>query len=136
MPSPQPGPLFQRGNVFEYYQPPEKTPTDYTGLKIVAILAPVFFAFVFFDKPDMGLSVVIVLGMIVMAVRLHWDMRKHVWFWAVVVIVFLLHLPLFVILRWPQGNTPTITYAMPFGVVGFGIVFGALEVAERVFLRD
>jgi hypothetical protein len=122
--------------VFDYYNPPEKTPPDYTGLIIAAILAPVFFLFVFFDKPDMGLSVVIVLGMIMLAVRFHWDMRKHVWFWAVIVLVFLLHLPLFGILRWPQGKGPTITYTMPFGIVDFGIVFGVLEFAEKVSLKD
>ena len=100
------------------------------------ILAPVFFVFVFFGRPDMGLSVVIVLGMILLAIGLHWELRKHVWFWAVVAVVFLLHVPLLAMMRWPQGKTPTLTCTMPFGIVDFGIVFGVLELAEKVFLRD
>ena len=38
------------------YDPPEdeeKEPTDYTGLIFAAILAPVFFLFIYLGKPDM-----------------------------------------------------------------------------------
>lgn len=122
--------------MFDSYQPPEKTPPDYTGLKIVGILAPVFFVFAYFDKPDIGLSVCIVLGMTLLAIRLRWELRKHVWFWIVIAIVFLLHIPLFLILHWPQGKTPTIAYTMPLGIVDFAVILGAVGIAERVFSND
>jgi hypothetical protein len=34
------------------------------------------------------------------------------------------------------ARKPTIEYTMPFGIVDFAIVFGALELAEKVFLKD
>lgn len=38
-------------------QPDDKKRTDYTGLKIVGLIAPVYLIFVYVDKPDMGLAV-------------------------------------------------------------------------------
>jgi hypothetical protein len=93
-----------------------KQPVDYTGLKIVAMLAPVFFLFVFLGNADMGLTVCIVLGMVILAIKIRWNLRKHVWFWAVIVFVLALHIPLFSMVRWPQGNVPTLFYTMPLGI--------------------
>jgi hypothetical protein len=84
--------------------PGAKQSVDYTGLKIVAILAPVFFLFVFLGNADMGLTACIVLGMIILAIKLRWNLRKHVWFWATIIFVLALHIPLFWVVRWPQGE--------------------------------
>lgn len=85
--------------MFDYDSPKEKEPTDYTGLKIGAMLVPVFLLFIFLGNADMGLTVCIVLGMIMLAIKLRWNLRKHVWFWATIVFVLALHVPLFFIVR-------------------------------------
>jgi hypothetical protein len=87
--------------MFDYEQPPkeENEPTDYTGLIIVAMLAPVFLVFVNLDKADMGLAVCIVLGMAMIAIRLRWKLRKHVWFWAIIVFLLAVQTPLLSIVR-------------------------------------
>ena len=93
--------------------PVEREPTDYSGPIIVAILAPVFLLFVFLGKKDMGLAVSIVLGMVILAVRLHWKLRKHVWFWAMIFLILTVHIPLVSFVKWPKGNVPTLAYTMP-----------------------
>ncbi len=108
-----------------------KQPVDYTGLKIVAILAPVFFLFVFLGNADMGLTVCIVLGMVMLAIKLRWNLRKHIWFWAVIVFILALHIPLFFMVRWPQGKLPTLFYTMPIGIADFLIISGVLSLAEK-----
>ncbi|MEO7043269.1 MAG: hypothetical protein ABI035_13490 [Gemmatimonadaceae bacterium] len=78
----------------------EKKPTDYTGVIIGAILLPVYFVFdVFLGQEEMGRSVSVVLGMVPLAIRVRWDLRRCVWFWAVIVFVLLLHIPLLFLLR-------------------------------------
>lgn len=57
-----------------------KEPIDYTGLKIGAILAPVVLLFSYFGKADTGLAVFIVLGVMTVAIKTRWNLRKHVWF--------------------------------------------------------
>ncbi len=77
-----------------------KATTDYTGLKIGAILAPVLLAFIYFGKADMGLAISIVLGVMMVAIKTRWYLREHVWFWAAIVLIFALHVPLFLRVRW------------------------------------
>ena len=110
--------------------------TDYTGLKIGAILLPVFFLFVYWGKADMGLAVLIVLGVTIGAIKIRWDLRKHVWFWAIIAVILALHVPLFFMIRWPQGNVPTLFYTLPFGLIDFLIISGALWLAEKLLSKD
>jgi len=122
--------------MFDHDPPKAKERTDYTGFKIVAVLAPVFFLFVFLGNADMGLSACIVLGLMIIAIKIRWNLRKHVWFWAIIVFILVLHVPLFFIVRWPQGKAPTIAYTMPFGIADFLIISGALGLAEKLLSKD
>ena len=99
------------------------------------MLLPVFFLFAHFDKADMGLAALIVLGAVILAIKLHWRLRKHVWFWATIAIVLALHIPLVLIVQWPQGRIPTITHTMPIGIADFLLIMGVLSYAERIFLK-
>lgn len=120
--------------MFDYYGPPKATePADYTGPKIVAILAPIFFLFAFLGHADMGLTVCIALGLAILAVKLRWDLRKHAWFWATIFVVLALNVPFFFMIRWSHGSVPTIAYTMPFGIADFLIMAGAIRLAEKLF---
>jgi hypothetical protein len=122
-------------SMFDYDPPREKQAVDYTGLKIGAALLPVFFFLFSLSNADVALTVFIILGMIILAIKLRWHLRKHLWFWSVMGFILALHLPLVRLVRWPQGNTPTLFYAMPFGIADFLIISGALGLAERLFLK-
>lgn len=127
---------MESDEIFDDYRPKEKQPTDYTGLVIGVILLPVLALFLYFGKVDLGLTVVVALGVIIIAIKIRWNLRKHVWFWATIVVILALHVPLFFIVRWPQGKVPTIAYTMPFGIVDFFVVLGALGLAEKLFSKD
>lgn len=122
--------------MFDDDSPKEKQPVDYTGLKIVGILAPVFFLITFLSNADMGLAACIVFGMVMLAIKMHWHLRKRVWFWAIIGSILVLHLPLILMVRWPQGNVPTLFYTMPLGIADFLIISGALGLAEKLLSND
>jgi hypothetical protein len=46
-----------------------------------------------------------------------------------------IHVPLFRLVRWPQGKLPTIFYTMPLGIADFLIISGALGLAEKLFSK-
>ena len=96
----------------------EKEPTDYTGLIIGAILVPVFVLVDYLSNDDVALAVFIVLGMIMLAVKMRWDSRKHVWFWATIVFI------------------PTLFYTVPLGIVDFLGTLWGVDTAERFFSKD
>lgn len=127
---------MKSAEIFNDYRPQAKEPTDYTGLIITAILAPVFVLFAYFGSANLALTAIIVLGMIMCAIKIRWSLRKHAWFWATIVLVLALHVPLLLIVRWPSGKAPTIAYTLPLGFADFFIILGALGLAERVFLRN
>ena len=117
--------------MFDYDPPKEKEPVDYTGLKIVGILAPVFFLITLLSNADMGLAACIVLGMVMLAIKIRWQLRKRIWFWAIIGFILALHVPLILMVRWPQGNVPALFYTMPLGIADFLLISGALTLAER-----
>jgi hypothetical protein len=117
--------------MFDYETPKEKEPVDYTGLKIGALVAPVFFLITFLYNADAGLAACIVLGVMIFAIKLRWHLRKHVWFWAIIAVILALHVPLVFMVQWPK-NAPTIFYAMPIGIADFLIISGALKFAENL----
>ena len=73
--------------MFDYESPKEKSPTDWSGTIIGAMLLPVFAVVTYFVNAEVALTACIVLGLMMLAVKLRWKLRKHVWFWATIAIV-------------------------------------------------
>ncbi|MGO9240070.1 MAG: hypothetical protein ACLQBJ_04590 [Bryobacteraceae bacterium] len=121
--------------MFDYEPPKEKRPTDYTGLIILAMVAPLFFFFIYLGKAEVGFTACLVLGVNLIAIKLRWRLRKHVWFWAAIALILLLHVPLLFIVRWPQSNVPTIAYSLPLAIVDFLLIMGAISLAQKLFSK-
>jgi hypothetical protein len=111
-----------------------KKPTDYTGVIIAAILAPVYLIFYLLGQEEMGRSVFIVLGMTMLAIRVRWDLRRHFWFWAIIVVLLALHIPLLFLVRWPHGWLPAIG-TLPIGLADVLIILGAVRFVEKFIVK-
>lgn len=103
----------------------------YTGLIIAALLAPVYLVFVYFDKPDIGLTASYCLVPLLFAIRIRWELRKHAWFWVVMTIVLALHVPLIVSWHWPNRWIPGLAL-LPLAAADCAIILGILKIAERL----
>ena len=113
----------------------EKQSVDYTGVRIGAMLLPVFFLIAFMSNADAALAIGIVSAVIIVAIKIRWHLRKHLWFWAVITIILTLHVPLVLRFRLPQGNMPTLFYTMPIAIADFLIISVALGVAEKLLSK-
>ena len=122
--------------MFDSEAPKEKRSADWSGTIIGVMLLPVFFVFVYLGKAEMGFNLVLVLGLAMIAVKLRWKLRRHIWFWATIIFVLFLHVPLLFFVHWPQSNVPTIVYSLPLGVVDFSVITGAISLAQKVFSKD
>lgn len=100
-------------------------------LRIMLIVIPIYLVFFYFGEGDVGRTASLVLGMILLAVAVRWDLRKHVWFWATMVGVFALHLPLILKFRWPDRRVPP-AEIMPFGLADLLIVLGCIWLVEKI----
>jgi hypothetical protein len=115
-------------------EPKEKKPTDYSGLIIGLAVLPVMLIFYWFDKDDLALSVAMVLGSILLAIRVRWDLRKRIWFWGIIVLVSLLHIPLVLRIQWPSGWIPGVAL-MPIGLADCLIILGIVRFVEKYIVR-
>jgi hypothetical protein len=123
--------------MFDYEQSPPERPgrADWKGTIIGALLSPVFFFFVYLGNAEIGFTVSIVLGMVILAIKLRWKLRRHAWFWVTIALILALHIPFLFIVRWPQTNIPTIAFSLPLGIADFLLISGAISLAEKVFSK-
>ena len=109
--------------------------TDYTGIVILALVAPIYFLFLYLGYENIGLTAALSLGMIMLAVRIRWDLRKHAWFWAVITVVLILHVPLILYVQWPHRWVPGAAI-QTVGLVDFGLILGVVRAIEWLGMRQ
>jgi hypothetical protein len=82
------------------------------------------------------IPVFIVLVVILAVIKARWDLRRHIWFWAVIVLILALHVPLFFVLRWPSDYSPTKLRMLPLAVVDAFVVLGAVRFVEKFIVKS
>jgi len=112
----------------------EKKPTDYTGLIIAAILVPVLLLFIYFGNEDSGMTVVIALGAVMLAVRIRWDLRRQLWFWETIGLVLVLHIPFFLFVRIPPAWFHAVAL-LPIVIPDCLLTLGVIRVVEKFHER-
>lgn len=113
---------------------PEKKPTDYTGLIIAAILVPVLLLFIYFGNEDLGMTVVIALAAVMIAVRIRWSLRRQLWFWVTIGLVLVLHIPFFLFVRIPPAWFHAVA-VLPIAIPDCLLTLGVIRIVEKFHER-
>ena len=113
----------------------EKKPTDYSGLIIAAILVPAFLLFIYFGNEDLGMTVFIGLGAVMVAIRIRWDLRRQLWFWETIGFVLVLHIPFFYFVRIPPAWFHAVAM-LPIVVPDCLLTVGVIRVVEKFHERN
>jgi hypothetical protein len=112
----------------------KKRSRDYTGLIIAVILSPVALFFIHEDKEDLGRSVCIALGSLMVGIRVRWYLRRHLWFWGAVCLALILQAPMLFI-HWPAGWVPAIVM-LPYALVDCVLFLALVQFLEKRLNRD
>jgi hypothetical protein len=113
----------------------KKRKTDYTGLIIGLIVSPIVIIFIELGHGPLGRAVAIDLGCIMGAIRTRWDLRNRFWFWGFIVVLLAVHVPLFLLVEWPEGLIPGIAW-LPFALVDYSIVVGGAWFIETFIIKS
>jgi hypothetical protein len=113
----------------------EKKRADYSGLIIAAILVPVYLFMIYLGKEELGYTACVVLGALLVAVRVRWDLRRHAWFWATIALVFALHVPLLFVVRWPQAMFHWVV-VLPIAVADCLMTVGIIGLVEKIGFKE
>jgi hypothetical protein len=102
---------------------------------VILFLIPVFFLFEFMGGPGKGRAAAASFGIISMAVKACWDMRKYVWFWAVAAVLIALHVFLVFRIPWTSKSYPGYTL-LPFAMLDYGIMYGSFKLTEKLMRQN
>jgi hypothetical protein len=126
--------MFEQSEDSEGEEPEEQKPTNYTGVIIGVIALPVYFLFLHFGNPEMGLAAFVCFGAVLLAIGMCWDLRRRVWFWGVIVFVLALHVPLILMVKWPHMTISRISL-LPIGLADLLITVGAVRFVEKFIVK-
>jgi len=65
------------------------------------------------------------------ATRACWHLRRHAWFWIVLVIMVALHVTLVLAFPWPRRSYPGYTL-LPEAALDYGIFYGSFKAVEKL----
>jgi hypothetical protein len=118
----------------EAEEPEEQGAGKYIGHIIFLITLPVLLYFTHIGNTELGLKVGICLGMNIFAVVVRWDLRRHWWFWAVIVLVLALNVPLVLNIPWPERRVPPLAL-LPIGLADMLLAIGAVRFVEKYIVK-
>jgi hypothetical protein len=82
------------------------------ALIAVTCASPLFFVFALLGDPGKGRVALVCAAVTIIAVRSRWDLRERPWFWVTIATIIALHVPLVLLVRWPQNSYPGFTLAV------------------------
>jgi hypothetical protein len=109
---------------------------DWALLVVAVCVVPVYFLVAHFADDGRALVASCSAGMIAVIVRYFWDLRKHMWFWAAITFIVVLHVSIVLFLPPPAKRWNYVHWnyvqMLPFGLLDFGIAFGIIRLLESV----
>jgi hypothetical protein len=78
-----------------------------------------------FERPT-GFSILIVIY----AVAMKWELRRHIWFWTITAIFVVLHVVLILFIPWPSGWIPAIVM-LPFALADLYVMRAVFDAVEK-----
>jgi hypothetical protein len=88
--------------------------------------------FVFLGKFALVLPTLMSIAAVAYIVLAKWEVRRHVWFWPLIVVVAVLHVLAIIFVPWTTTSLPSIV-ALPFVVADVALVLGIITFLERHF---
>jgi hypothetical protein len=111
-------------------QPPQPM-TRLWGIVAFALSYPIYFLFDHYGDPGRARAAGCCGAVIIIAVVRRWELRGRPWFWAAIAIAVALHVPLILLIPWPNNDMPGVSL-LPFGLLDYALVYGCIKLAEKL----
>lgn len=95
------------------------------GTIIIALL------FLYFGKLELARPTVFSIGAVGIAVAVKWKLKNRTWFWAAIVMIAALHIPLILFVPWTTRWIPAIVMT-PFLIADIAIILALIKLLEKL----
>jgi hypothetical protein len=85
--------------------------------------------------PGRGRTAGVALGLMILAGRAFWYLRRRVWFWLTVAALLLIHVVLVVGVSWTNESFPA-PAIWPVGIIDFVAMCGGIKLVEKLMTRN
>ena len=92
---------------------------------------PVLLVFAWLGDWHTGIGAAICSGLVILVVMVRWDLRKHWWFWVVILFGVALQIPIVLLVPWANRGLTGISL-LPLGALDYGVVYGCVKLAEKM----
>jgi hypothetical protein len=93
-------------------------------------LSPIFLFSVYLGHPKEGAGIWACAGIVLIALRPHWNSHRSVWFWIVVSTAVLVQVPFVVFIPWNNSDYSSVSL-LPMGVLDYGIVYVLVRMMKK-----
>lgn len=100
------------------------------SITAVIVTWPLYFLFSHFGEPGNGRAAWLCLGMLLIAIKVRWELHRHSWFWGTVVLIALAEIPMVVLVPWTSKWIPAIVM-LPFCIVDCLAILWAIQTVEK-----
>jgi hypothetical protein len=105
------------------------------GYLILLCSSPILIAFAILGNVHLGFGAWICTVLVMFVVRTRWDLRRHVWFWIIIIIAELIQIPIVLVIPWSDRNLTWITF-LPVAVLDYALVYGCIKLIEMMLRKD
>lgn len=114
-------------------RPPNRM-TQRSAFLAMLIASPILMLFTYLGEFDQGIGAWICAGFIVLTVKAHWDLRKHLWFWAAILLATALQVPFVMFVPWTRRYW-SMMVLLPFALLDYVVIKWCIKLAENVAKR-
>ncbi|HEV2499836.1 MAG TPA: hypothetical protein VGY31_09690 [Terriglobia bacterium] len=106
-------------------------PTAKWGILAMLMALPVLIVFAFLGDFRRGVTAWICAGLLIGAVKAHWFLRKHAWFWVTVTILAVAQAPFVIFFPVPMSKSFTAWELLPVAILDFGVMYGCIKLLAK-----
>lgn len=99
-------------------------------LCVIVGAVPLFLLFAYFGKSAIARPTLYSFAIIVIAIAMRWQLRKHVWFWITIALIAAVHVPLILFIPWSTRWVPVIVI-IPIAMADLYVMLWILSVVGR-----
>ena len=104
------------------------------GLAIAVIASPLILLFNYVGRPELARPACFALMMILVAVKVCWELHSRSWFWITIIAIATLHVPLVLLTAQRLFRTP-FSIMFFFGIADFVLIVAIIGLIERLIGR-